>query len=53
MKVLIVEDETAAYDNLVEILAQLDPLIEVVGNTESVNQTVRWLEREPAPDTHL
>ena len=50
MKVLIVEDETAAYDNLVEILAQLDPLIEVVGNTESVNQTVRWLEREPAPE---
>ncbi|MBQ2339957.1 MAG: response regulator, partial [Bacteroidaceae bacterium] len=50
MKVLIVEDETAAYDNLVEILAQLDPLIEVVGNTESVNQTMRWLEREPAPE---
>lgn len=50
MKILIVEDETAAFDNLVEILATVDPLIEIVGNTESVDQTVRWLERNPAPE---
>lgn len=50
MKILIVEDEIAAYDNLVGILARLDPLIEVVGSTESIGQTVRWLQRNPAPD---
>jgi DNA-binding LytR/AlgR family response regulator len=40
MKVLIIEDETIAYDNLCEILAQIDPSIEVVANTESVSQSV-------------
>jgi len=50
MKVLIVEDETAAYDNLVSVLASIDPLIEVVGNTEGVSQTVRWLQSNPKPD---
>ena len=50
MKVLIVEDETAAYENLVSILADVDASIEVVGNTEGVGQTVRWLEANPKPD---
>ena len=50
MRVLIVEDETAAYDNLVSILASIDPMIEIVGNTEGVGQTIRWLESHPKPD---
>lgn len=53
MKVLIVEDETAAYESLVEILKEIDPAIEVMGNTESVGQTVRWLHNNPAPDLIL
>ncbi|GHU88722.1 DNA-binding response regulator [Bacteroidia bacterium] len=53
MKVLIVEDETVACDNLISILADIDPIIEIVGNTESVNQTVRWLQTYPAPDLIL
>ncbi|WP_165021145.1 LytR/AlgR family response regulator transcription factor [Dysgonomonas sp. ZJ279] len=40
MKVLIVEDETAAYESLVEILKDIDSSIEVIGNTESVSQTI-------------
>ncbi len=44
MRILIVEDETAAYENLVEILAALDPEIEIVGNTESIRQTINWLQ---------
>ena len=44
MKVLIVEDETAAYINLKNILADIDKAIEVIGNTESVSQTVAWLK---------
>jgi two-component system response regulator LytT len=50
MKVLIVEDETAAYENLTDILHEIDPKIQIVGNTESVSQTLQWLKSNPAPD---
>ncbi|MBB4034845.1 DNA-binding LytR/AlgR family response regulator [Dysgonomonas hofstadii] len=53
MKVLIVEDETAAYENLVDILNEVDPSIEVLGNTESIKQTVQWLYTNPLPDIIL
>ena len=43
MKVLIVEDETAAYENLTDILAEVAPDIRVT-------QTVGWLQSNPAPD---
>jgi DNA-binding LytR/AlgR family response regulator len=50
MKILIVEDETAAYENLADILAKLDPDIEIAGYTESVRQTIQWLQSNPNPD---
>lgn len=50
MKILIVEDETAAYESLVEILKEIDPTIAVIGNTESVSQTINWLNKSPLPD---
>lgn len=53
MRVLIVEDETAAYENLTDILAEIDPAIEVAGNTESISQTIQWLFTHPAPDLIL
>jgi DNA-binding LytR/AlgR family response regulator len=53
MKVLIVEDETVAYENLVDIIAEIDPSIEIMGNTESISQTVDWLQTNPAPDLIL
>jgi len=53
MKILIVEDETAAYENLLSILNEIDPEIEVIGNTESVKQTVRWLTTKTEPDLIL
>lgn len=53
MKILIVEDETAAYESLVDILSNIDPRIEVVGNTESVRQTVSWLLNNSEPDLIL
>jgi two-component system, LytTR family, response regulator LytT len=53
MKTLIVEDETVAYENLVDILADIAPDVEVVGNTESVSQTVEWLHTHPQPDLIL
>ena len=50
MRVLIVEDETAAYENLVDILGEVSYDIQIVGNTESVTQTIHWLQSNPAPD---
>jgi DNA-binding LytR/AlgR family response regulator len=50
MRILIVEDETAAYENLKTIIAELDANAEFVGYTESVVQTVRWMTSNPAPD---
>lgn len=50
MRVLIVEDETSSYENLREILHEIDPEITITGNTESVVQTVSWLKSNPAPD---
>ncbi|MFN8256216.1 MAG: LytTR family DNA-binding domain-containing protein [Bacteroidales bacterium] len=53
MRILIVEDETAAYENLVDILKEIDPLIQVAGNTESIKQTIHWLKNNDLPDLIL
>lgn len=50
MKVLVIEDETAASENLVAMLHEIDSEIEVLKVLESVQQTVRWLSSNPAPD---
>ena len=50
MRVLIVEDETSSYENLLSILRDVAPDTEVVGNTESVAATVRWLNENVRPD---
>lgn len=53
MKILIVEDETAALDNLLDILSKIDPTIQVAGTTESIRQTIKWLGSNPNPDLIL
>jgi DNA-binding LytR/AlgR family response regulator len=53
MKILIVEDETAALENLVEILSEVDSTIQIAGTTESIRQTVKWFETNPNPDLIL
>ncbi|MBP8960094.1 MAG: response regulator transcription factor [Bacteroidales bacterium] len=53
MRILIVEDETAAYENLVQIIAGIDPSIEIAGCTESIKQTIRWLNTCEPPDLIL
>lgn len=53
MKILIVEDETAAYENLVDILKGIDPEITITGNTESIKQTIRWLKNNTMPELIL
>jgi DNA-binding LytR/AlgR family response regulator len=53
MRILIVEDETAAYENLVDILAEIDPGIQIAGYAESINQTIHWLQTNHVPDLIL
>ena len=50
MKVLIIEDETTASENLIAMLKEIDSSIEVMHVLESVQQTVRWLNANPSPD---
>src|ERR1700754_4196394 len=53
MKVLIVEDERPASENLVEELQAIDDNISVVAGCNSVDETVRWLSKNPQPDLIL
>lgn len=50
MRVLIVEDEQGARDDLISILKEISSSIEVAGTTESVMQTLAWLAGNVAPD---
>jgi DNA-binding LytR/AlgR family response regulator len=53
MKILIVEDETVACENIIDILSEIDPAIVIAGNTESIKQTVKWIQSHPPPDLIL
>ena len=57
MRVLIVEDETAAVDNLEYLLYKVDRAIEIAAVTESVEQTQQWFMQNHADlifmDIHL
>lgn len=50
MRVLIVEDETTAQENLREMLHEYDSRIEILGITEGVKQTINWLANNDRPD---
>ncbi|GHT35636.1 DNA-binding response regulator [Bacteroidia bacterium] len=50
MEILIVEDDIAAYENLKNILEEIDPSIQITGHTESVTQTISWLSNNLSPD---
>jgi DNA-binding LytR/AlgR family response regulator len=50
MKVLIIEDESAAANRLAKMIQEIDPSIEVVDQLDSIESSVLWLEKHPAPD---
>ncbi len=50
MRVLIIEDETAAARNLQSMLEHIEPEIEVVGITESIVDTIDWFAENETPD---
>lgn len=53
MKILIVEDERPAAERLQLLLHNYDPAIEITGQLESIEETVRFLETNPHPDLIL
>ncbi len=53
MNVLIIEDEKPAYENMVEELQAIDEGISVLSGCGSVDECIRWLNRNPQPDLIL
>ena len=53
MKVLIVEDEKPAADKIVRLLAKVEAGSQIVAVTEMVEDTINWLQSNPAPDLIL
>jgi DNA-binding LytR/AlgR family response regulator len=53
MKVLIVEDEELAVRKLQKTLQAVTTDAEVVGITDSIRSSVKWLQENPAPDLIL
>lgn len=53
MKILIVEDEELAVKKLQKTLASVDATAEVVGVTDSIKDTVEWLQTNKCPDLVL
>lgn len=50
MKVIIIEDEAAAYTNIKNLLRQTDPAIEILDHFDTVVDSVTWLRSHPMPD---
>lgn len=50
MQTLIIEDEKNAVSNLKSILADVAPECEIVGVTDSVVESVKWLLENPMPE---
>jgi DNA-binding LytR/AlgR family response regulator len=53
MKVLIIEDEPLASDQLQKMLLQISPDSEVLGILDSVKSAVRWFKEHQQPDILL
>lgn len=50
MKAIIIEDELTAARMLEELIGEVAPDVEIVGRTQSVEESVEWFSTHPAPD---
>ena len=50
MKILIIEDETAAAQNLSAILKEIAPDVEILDIIDTVVDSVEWFRSNPMPD---
>lgn len=53
MKLLIVEDEQLLVRQLIKIIRKIEPGAEIAGQTNSISQTVEWLQSHADPDLVL
>jgi len=53
MKILIVEDEILLAKELRKMLLSLEPGASICGITQSVEETVQWLQQNDPPDLVL
>jgi len=50
MRVLVLEDESGAARNLLDLLEEVDPGLEIVAVLESVREAIFWLKKNQSPD---
>jgi DNA-binding LytR/AlgR family response regulator len=50
LKVIIIEDEISAANNLEAIIKEIDDDIEIVGVIESINDAIEWISANTMPD---
>ena len=50
MKVIIIEDEFSAVNNLEAIIKEVDTDIEIIAVIESINDAIEWISDNPSPD---
>lgn len=50
MKVVIIEDENSVAQNLSDLLFEINPEITILAVLETIRDSVRWFERNEAPD---
>lgn len=50
MRIIIIEDEAAAYMNIKNILSRIDPRIEILDHLDTVVDSVTWLRSHSMPD---
>ncbi|CAN5621810.1 LytTR family DNA-binding domain-containing protein [soil metagenome] len=53
MRILIIEDETLAARRIRKMVEELDPNIQVVAVTDSIESSVLWLKENPHPELIL
>lgn len=50
LKILVIEDETAATVNLLSIISEVCPNAKILATIESITDAVEWFKNNPAPD---
>jgi len=53
MKLLIIEDEKPAFENIAAELWEIDENIEVVGSCASIDESIKWFSQNNQPDLIL
>jgi two-component system LytT family response regulator len=49
MRVLLIEDEQLLARQLTSLLKKIEPGVEILGHTNSIETSVAWLDQHPAP----